>query len=294
MKKNPKTKRMLPGLCVALIVLCMLSTATPVYASVTGSITIEYVLSDATFRAYKVADISGNLTEEFADSGVDVKDIANASDTQDAINTLATYASRNNLTADRTGTTEAVEKEDGTTYGKLVFDDLEQGVYLVVGDRKASGGSYYTPASSLLLIAQTQIEQEGDSWRATLDATLNAVEKDKYDTSTIGGGYYPPNTTDPVGDDNNDVVDVGGGDVDTVQDGNGEEDTVNKVNSVSPGDTDLDDESVDTVNTGLLGSGLPQTGMLWWPVAALSAAGLISLTIGIRRRRASKRQYTTE
>jgi hypothetical protein len=298
-----KTKRRLPGLCAALIVLCMLSTAAPVYAAVTGSITIEYVLSDAAFRAYKVADISGNLTKEFQDSGADIKNITNASNTQTAIELLATYADSNNLTADRTGTTQAVEKEDGTTYGRLVFDNLEPGVYLVVGDSKVSGSSRYKPASSLLLVAQTQIEQEGDdSWRAALDATLNAVEKGKYSVTSTGGGYYS-GTTDPVGGNNNDVVDIGGGDVDTVQDGSGGEETVNKVNSGLPDDTDLDDESVDTVNkvntvntvnTGLLGSSLPQTGMLWWPVAALSAAGLILLTIGIRRRRASERQYTTE
>jgi LPXTG-motif cell wall-anchored protein len=273
MRIFPAKKRLAAGLCAGLMVFCLFSAVKPILAAAAGSITINYGLSGVNFRLYRVADADGGLTTEFKDSGVDVENTTAAGE-------LANYVSSRSISADREDATGTAETAGGKY--SVNFSGLAQGVYLVVGESKRVNSSTYTPTSALVLISQTSLSD---------DTSLNAVVEPKTgikNNNGGGGGSSITDVTDPVGGGNTDpgIVDIGGEDIDTVNSGNDE--TVNTVNSAPPGDdTILDDDTVTTVKSAQnpIGSRLPQTGQLWWPVIALSAAGLCSLTIGVRRRK---------
>jgi LPXTG-motif cell wall-anchored protein len=280
MKIFPVTKRILSGLCVWLIAFCLFPTVTPVWAAENGSITVKYVLPEASFSVYLVADVSGSYNDEFKECTADLSK-------KDDINTLVNYISDKNIEATDTRNTDKEADKDGKY--NVVFENLKTGVYLVTGEPKWSDGTKYTPNNALLMIAQTSLSDD-TSLKALYDTeiTLNGLTQPKYTTFTP---TFTPNegsvdnNVDPVGENPpDDDVNLGGDSVDQINEGN-ETDTVNTVNS-SP----LGDDEVTTVKSSQnrLGASLPQTGQLWWPVFVLAGTGLSSLTIGVRRRRNTK------
>jgi LPXTG-motif cell wall-anchored protein len=283
MKIFPVTKRILSGLCVWLIAFCIFYSVTPVWAAENGteakengSITVKYVLPEASFSVYLIADVSGSYNGKFKDCTADLSK-------KDDINTLVNYISENNIEAADTRNTDKEADKDGKY--NVVFENLKTGIYLVTGAPKWSDGTKYTPNNALLMIAQTSLSDD-TSLEALYDTeiTLNGLTQPKYTTFTPSEGSVD-NNVDLVGENPpDDDVNLGGDSVDQINEGN-KTDTVNTVNS-SP----LGDDEVTTVKSSQdrLGASLPQTGQLWWPVFVLAGTGLSSLTIGVRRRRNTK------
>jgi hypothetical protein len=280
MKFFLRSKKLKSVLCTCFMLAGLLFSVTPAGAAErTGSITLDYELSDTTFRLYKVAaiDESGTpvLTADFAESQADLTDENNF---KTAASALESYVNSNQLTAQDT--------QKSNENGRLTFDKLVKGIYLVLGDIGKVGNATYTPSPVLLSVPQNT-EDNTEKWYVTAELKFGL----KKDTGSgggggngggggTGGGGGGGSTDDTIGDDVTDIVNSG-------NDGEDEGDDVDLVHSPLPDDstTDISTDTVTTVNSPQLSSGLPKTGQLWWPVPALSAAGLCFITAGLRRRR---------
>jgi hypothetical protein len=261
-------KNLLPGLHVALILLCLLLTTTAVWAQSSGYLKLYYPVAGASFKLYKIADADekGNVTidEKFKSCNVDITN----TDTEaykTAASTLADFIQNH---AD---SFEALQTQSTDNTGWLTFNGLTRGIYLVTGEVKTVNSTTYTPQSSLISIPQTT-DEYGTRWYATAEL--------KYSTYTPPSGGTVPGTP---------------GDSENTETENTETGSTNKVDIVgnfSPENTETETEiavteDVTTLKASIVpvGKRLPQTGQLWWPVAALSAAGLCFITVGMKRRR---------
>lgn len=136
-------------------------------ADKTGSITFEFEgIADAEFRLYKVAtpNNSGSfdLTGDFA--GYDV----NLSSTT-AAETLQYYVERDKMDP------LATKKTDST--GKIVYGDLEPGVYLILGDRFERDNKIYTPQPVLLSVPGKNPDGNKPLWDVTVHAKYSECQK---------------------------------------------------------------------------------------------------------------------
>jgi hypothetical protein len=256
-----KIKNLLPGLYVTLILLSLILTTTAVWAQNSGYLKLYYPVSGAGFKLYKIADADADgvvtIDTKFKDCNVDITN----TDSEAYKTAAATLA---DLIQNNADNFEALQTQSTDDTGWLTFDGLTRGIYLVIGEVKTVDGTTYTPQSSLVSIPQTT-DEYGTRWYATAEL--------KYSTYTPPSGGTVPGTP---------------GDSET-------EDTesTNKVNIVkgfSPEETETEiavTEDVTTLKASIVpvGKSLPQTGQLWWPVAALSAAGLCFITVGLKRRR---------
>jgi hypothetical protein len=265
-----KMKNLLPGLHVALILLCLLLTTTAVWAQSSGSLKLKYPVSGASFKLYKIADADADgvvtIDTKFKDCNVDITNTDRTA-YKTAAATLADFIQSN------ANNFEALQTQSTDDTGWLAFDGLTRGIYLVVGETKTVNGTTYTPQSSLISIPQTT-DEYGTRWDATAEL--------KYSKYTPPPGGTVPGTP-------SDSETPGTEDTET-----GITDTVNIVKNFSPEDTETETETeiavtedVTTLKASIVpvGKRLPQTGQLWWPVAALSAAGLCFITVGLKRRR---------
>lgn len=108
-------------------------------------------MENVEFRIYRVADITDALTfkriEPFSEYAITATDwLVRAS-------TMAGYVSRDNVTPTDSAVTNAE--------GKVFFENLEKGLYLIVGDSKTVSGYIYTPTPFLLSLPYTD---DGYTW----------------------------------------------------------------------------------------------------------------------------------
>lgn len=95
--------------------------------------------------------------------------------------TLTNYLSTDTaITPTATGTVGVVNEGQADETGRVVFENLELGVYLVVGETMTDGSYTYTPASFLVSIPD--LDETSDSWLYSV--TVN----NKYDRTYHGGG----------------------------------------------------------------------------------------------------------
>lgn len=89
------------------------------------------------FHLYRVATLNDEneftLTEQFAGSQVKIEDLEDSA----LVRTLAAYAAANGLTPEMSGVTN--------NFGRLVFEPLDDGLYLIVGENHVDGKVTYTP-----------------------------------------------------------------------------------------------------------------------------------------------------
>jgi hypothetical protein len=116
-------------------------------------------IAGATFQLYFVADVSEDedleMTDEFAPSGVDL-DLDDSCDWPDDASTLHSYITLNGA---KGHDVKIVAKGVTDEEGKVEFDNLETGVYLLTGEPEQVGGIEYDPVDTLVMLPS---EQDGE------------------------------------------------------------------------------------------------------------------------------------
>lgn len=152
-------KYLLPNLLTAVIVLFS-TVLMPVFAASSGSDTYsltvkftteDYMLSGVKFKAYNAFDRSGKLRGDFSDYEID-DDPHETDSLGDLALTLASYASRDGLTADLESETNA--------RGEAVFSGIPRGIYLVVGESATVDGIVFTPKPFIVWVPYRSHEGE--------------------------------------------------------------------------------------------------------------------------------------
>ena len=185
-KKNNYGKRMIACFMAALMCICIfpvsISAASKIDLGRTVSLKVIYEdgsrkLSDVKFSLYRVAEVTENakcrLTGDFKqyEDTVSLKNIDAAGWKNTAL-TLKGYVQRDNVPVTRTAKTNAS--------GEISLENLETGLYLVLGDRTEVGNYIYT-AEPFLLFLPGQNDVSGE-WQ--YDVTVHV----KYDRDHSGGG----------------------------------------------------------------------------------------------------------
>ncbi len=140
-----KDKKFWPRLASSLLVLiCAVSLISfSADAAETGSLTLSYEQDGAEFKIYHVAVLRSDeyeLTSGFAGYSIDLSD----SDWSDLAVTLAAYVQMDSIDPEQSGI---------ISDGHVTFSELENGLYLVMGESTTSDGYRFTPASFLVYVA---------------------------------------------------------------------------------------------------------------------------------------------
>ena len=191
-------KRLLrKGVSLLCALLCIVSLSAPALAytaidtSREAALTIYFGkdktgFSGVELRMYRVADVSKTaqftLTGDFTEYPVTVKGLDSAG-WRALAQTLDGYVARDGLTPAQAARTGAD--------GRVIFNGLSTGLYLVVGDRFQEGRYTYTPEPFLLCLPN--LDKENDTW--LYDTAVSC----KYDSN-----YHPPGGGD--GDDDDDTI----------------------------------------------------------------------------------------
>lgn len=264
----------------------------------------EVAVEGSEFKLYLVMNQDNELIgdfEQYAEE-VEVGELASSDDVGTLAKTLAAYAARDELTPVQTGNTDE--------NGQVKFDDLESGIYLVVGSSAIVDRIKYTPMEALVRIPHYSVEGK---------YVTNVVIKVKYDYEQLPDENIELSVK-KVWEDNNDPDRPKEVTVQLIKDGTAYNDVkLNADNGWTHTWTDLDphaDWQVAEINipdgysvkisrnetmfivtntakedtSGDTGDNnedsepepnLPQTGQLWWPVPVLMILGVLIVLIGI-------------
>ena len=138
MKTKKRTSVLTAVLICVMLLVCSVSVSRG--AERTGSIEMVYELSEVPFRLYRVALITDSgvvPVEEYKRYHVDLN-------SENAAQTLAAYIQRDGIPALRS------DKTDSS--GSVSFENLEKGVYLVVGESTTVDDTIYTVMPSLITL----------------------------------------------------------------------------------------------------------------------------------------------
>lgn len=191
-----KKKIFLQAVCAAaLIVSCLIFTQqkeiSAAEAGRTGSIHLYYSPAEGTkFSVYRAGDITENwefvLTGAFQDIPADLNDLDTEKMTKLA-GTLGDFAEANHTEPDFVKPTDAD--------GEVLFENLEKGVYLVIGESVIRDGVKYDPVPFLLTVPS--LNDEGE-WVYQAEAEV------KYETSVPTGEEVEYKVTKHWADSGND------------------------------------------------------------------------------------------
>lgn len=284
------------------------------------SLTVVYeddgtAVSGAPFALYRVADVNEKvdvftLAGQFAKyTNIDVSNTKNSNSEWLIIaKMLADYATADGLTADKTGNTN--------TDGKLTFSELDAGMYLVVGESYVVGKTRYLATPYLLVLPN----RSQSDYTLNYDLTSNVKftkqtvlpdlpsHKDTTDRKVLKVW----NDNDNSDDRPNEITvhllcDGEVFDTVTLNEKNHWRHEWNKLSiynkhgysirwtvteePVEGYTTLISEEGITSVITNtremptpaevVPDSTLPQTGLLWWPVLVLFAAGMVILMVGV-------------
>lgn len=283
-----------------------------------GSLTLicksgDVVIADMDWSVYRIgAHLDTDeyvLQGDFAEYPVSLADVS-ASALQDAADTLENYAKLDSLVSIADGTTDE--------NGELSFDGLENGLYLLSGNRLSIGATTYIPSAA---IVEVKANEEG-----LLDWTVYPKFTQKDTSSSESSEYSVEKIWE--NDENANVrpesitVDIyADGELEdsvTLNESNGwkyewtsenreaewsvkerevpngytvvyrtektQFSVVNTYNTTTTTTTSTTSTSTssETKITTTTNDKLPQTGQLWWPVPILSLAGLVLISAGWR------------
>ncbi len=124
----------------------MTAGVTAVSADDLGSIRFNYIHEDVAISIYKVASSTGELYGDFAEYSVSLYD-------EGAANALAAYAERDNIAAEHTINTNSSYIAN--------FENVADGIYLVVGESFTEGNLKYNIMPSLVLIDGNDVDITG-------------------------------------------------------------------------------------------------------------------------------------
>lgn len=229
------------------------------------------------YRLYKVADAKDQgdgtytytLTAPFAPSGIDVDAILKGGqlttgDNRDLLVAFGTYINNNQETVrDHAITVKTAAANIGTDQhqedGIARFTGLEDGLYLVTSSETYTvGRTTYTPVPFLLRVPYVV--------DGVVNNYLTANVKFTSYTPTTPRDPDPTNPTNPT-DPDEPPVDIDEPDVPLVD-----------LPEEPDPDVEIPDEEPPLAE-------LPQTGLLWWPVPVLAAAGVLSVALGLFQRK---------
>lgn len=293
-------------LVAALFIPAQAFAADPIEVDTEASLQIEFIVgeepaSDVEFRVYRVAEV--NRAVEFTPvAPFDNYSLNLSEPTSDLYRAFATLLP-GYIAADKIAPYAVARTgEDGIAK----FENLETGLYLVVGDVYHGYREYVTPESFMICLPE-RLEDETWNYDVVCRVKYSSVpDADLIDIEVL-----------KVWDDNNDsdrpssvTVELYDGDVlfDTV--------VLNKGNNWAHRWTDLYGDTIWSVREAEVPDGyvvsvekqegrfvvtntadeplpetggkLPQTGMLWWPVPVLAIAGLLLIALGVSKRKRSE------
>ncbi len=158
-------------------------------ASDSGSVELICKLEDKavvglTMNVYRIGELSHDsieLQDDFADYPVFIPELTSTA-LQDAAYTLENYAVLDDV--------QPVDTQVAYSSGKITFTGLQDGVYLIAGERLSSGRYIYTPIPMLIEVKDgervTSYAKISKSDKPTLDAAVYRVKKVwQYDDSYI-------------------------------------------------------------------------------------------------------------
>lgn len=283
----------------------------------------EQPMAGMTFRIYRVADVDTESITYHPTEVYAAYHVLNASGSWlSRAATLAGYVARDDLPADREGSTDAD--------GNVRFDNLPSGLYLITGTPASRDGYRYTPTPFLISLPHTE---DGYNWADQVSTHM------KYSYTSPGDNPSPEErhvikvwenegneephpdqvTVDLLRDGA--VYDTvvlssdsdwryhwanlpGGSDYQVVERSPGEDYAVSVTQTgitsvitntytedlddkdpplIDKPDPDPGDVEIEDPDPPLIN--LPQTGLLWWPVPVLAIAGFMLLFLGIVRHR---------
>ena len=127
-------------LCLIMLLILPLS-AFAAESDTSGSLAVSFsiddnAVADVTFNVYRVADENYQPVGAYTAYPVVLKDLS-SDELGIASTTLAAYTVRDGISADRSDVTNI--------YGYVRFDDLQKGLYLVIGEMFIDGDTVYNP-----------------------------------------------------------------------------------------------------------------------------------------------------
>lgn len=286
------------------------------------NLTLQYhyediVIPNATFKIYRVASVTSgvhfNVLSPFDSYPLDFN-VEEAEEWNEIANTLRDYVSDGKVKETASGKTD----KDG----KYLFGDLSTGLYLVIGDKTTYDGYVYTPSPAVVLLPGLDPVTE-NSWLydVTISPKVTREKAQEPPVTTVSRkvlkvwqdeGYTAKRPTEvtiklmkngksyesvklneknswkyewnnlPEYDTNGSKNEwsvleesVSGYTVSIKQEGNAftVTNTYKPVTPREPSKPEPKDPE------------LPQTGVLWWPVPALLAAGVVCVAFGVVRRK---------
>lgn len=276
----------------------------------------ERAVEGVSWRVYRVGSRTGAdsfaLDGDFAKCPVDLNGLVNSSDAQDAANTLAAYVKTEGFAPAGTQLSDEA--------GKAVFGGLEKGIYLIIGDKVTIGEYIYTPVP--VLIETAEGENAVEAKFSVKEVTHEEPKKMSYKVSKVWkneiestvrpqeikvGLYKDAELVDTVtlNESNNwtyewesleneewlamELEVPKSYSVTYRTDGaefwviNSYKEAQNSDDSSKP-DTSMSDtsDSVPDDPESSTPEKVPQTGLLWWPVPVLAAAGIVFIAVGAK------------
>ena len=255
----------------------------------TGTIALTYVTADTEFSLFRVGEV-GEYGGYVLDDQYSAYDISLESVT--APQTLAYYLERDEIQPLMTASTDE--------NGQVIFENLEQAVYLVAGEVTEEKDMIYTPVPILQQIPSwigeelcydlnAEVKYESRKAPVTQDVSVLKIWKDagakegrpeSIEVQLLKKGTVKDTVT--LNDANNwtyEWMDLDGKSAWTVVEKQVPEGYTADI--MKDGDEYVITNTSTSVNTGTLDAVLPQTGQLWWPVPLLVCAGLFFVIFGM-------------
>lgn len=241
---------------IAMILLIGCMEVLPVGAEQTGQLTIYIGNPGGKVMVYRVANSNLQFVNGFSAAGVSLDDLTDSSLPK-------------KLQAVVTGDTASVSASAGSD-GKVHFQNLQMGVYLVVQTQAVSG---YEPFASFLVTIPIK---DGQNWNYDVDASPKMELIPKNDI------VPPPDTETPDTEvPDTEVPDTEEPDTEVPNTEN-TEDQKHKLHKVKEKDTEEYDRNSSRNGNPDETPKIPQTGQLVWPIPVLAFIGLVLILVGKR------------
>lgn len=241
---------------IAMILLIGCMEVLPVGAEQTGQLTVYIGNPGGKVMVYRVANSNLQFVNGFSAAGVSLDDLTDSSLPK-------------KLQAVVTGDTASVSASAGSD-GKVHFQNLQMGVYLVVQTEVVAG---YEPFASFLVTIPIK---DGQNWNYDVDASPKMELIPKKDI------VPPPDTETPdteVPDTEVTDTEVPDTEVPNTED---TEDRNQSLHRVTEKDTEEYDWNFSKNGSPDDAPKIPQTGQLVWPIPVLAFIGLVLILVGKR------------
>lgn len=233
-------------------------------------------LSQVTFNLYQVSTDTVN-NPLFSDFTVDFSMLNNAEYVENTGNSLTSYISKNNISADITFSTN--------TDGEYSVEDLETGLYYLKASNKTAGNYKYSSSPILVYIqndgSEIDISPKISRTRVSTSSTPDTEDEDDVEPETPDEPEIPDEPAEPeipeIPDEPETPDTPDDGDLDTDE---GDPNTPPD-DSTGEGQTTPDDPnfggSIDPPDSS---TGIPQTGSSAYKIPIFAGFGLIFILLG--------------